>query len=138
MPLAAPRCVPADRLTKPVAVAWAKNVPIATNTRPMRTGARRSTRRNGRPKPATAECSNDRWSSADFPGNLAGQRCRDDRGHEDEVDEAELHRAERDATAGKHEIHISEGADEGEENEKADGEACTEFRSCKGEQPFPS
>ena len=54
MPLAEPRSAVAARLTKPVAVAWAKNVPTPIRTMPSKTAARLGSRRSGKPMPASA------------------------------------------------------------------------------------
>src|SRR5215831_3414090 len=47
-----PRSAVAARLTKPVAVAWAKKVPTPTRTMPTKTAARLGSRSSGKPTPA--------------------------------------------------------------------------------------
>src|SRR6516164_4304936 len=54
MPLAAPRSAVAARLTKPVAVAWAKKVPTPMRIMPSKTAARFGSRSSGKPTPASA------------------------------------------------------------------------------------
>ena len=53
----------------------------------------------------------------------AGQRRRDHRRREDEIDQAERHRRQRDRRCAQHEVDVGEGADEGEQQQEADGEA---------------
>ena len=55
MPLAAPRSTVAARLTKPVAVAWAKKVPTPIRTMPTSTAGREGATSSGRPRPAIAK-----------------------------------------------------------------------------------
>src|SRR5262245_17143790 len=54
MPLAEPRSAVAAWPTKPVAVAWAKNVPILTSIRPTITAKRLGSSKRGSPSPASA------------------------------------------------------------------------------------
>jgi len=49
MPLAEPRSLVAARLTKPVAVAWAKKVPAPTSASPRSTAGRLGVSSSGRP-----------------------------------------------------------------------------------------
>ena len=52
----------------------------------------------------------------------AGQQRRHDRGQEHEIDEAELHRAERQRRTHQNEIDVGERADEGEQDAETDAE----------------
>lgn len=53
MPLAEPRSAVAARLTKPVAIAWAKKVPTPTSASPAITQARAGASSIGSPAPAS-------------------------------------------------------------------------------------
>ena len=99
MPLAEPRSLVAARPTKPVAAAWAKKVPAPTSTRPVSTAGRFGSSSSGKPMPATARPTPERRPGSRTAHRAAGKRRRDDRGQEDEVDQAELHHA--DASGGR-------------------------------------
>src|SRR5262245_66140090 len=58
----------------------------------------------------------------------AWQERRDDRRQEDEIDESEPHRAEREGWAPEDEVDVGEGADEREQDAKADAERRTHPR----------
>ena len=65
----------------------------------------------------------------------AGQQRRDDRGQEHEIDEAELHRAERQRRTHQDEIDEGKRADEGEQDAEADAEGRAQLRIAQVLEP---
>ena len=134
MPLAAPRSAVAAWLTKPVAVAWAKNVPTPMSTMPSRTAARLAAEER---QANTGQCQRAPQRRAGTPAmnGAAGQERRYDRGQEHEINEAELHRAERQWRAHQDEIDVGEGADEREQDAEADAESRAQPRVAQMRDP---
>ena len=131
MPLAAARSARAARPTKPVATAWAKNVPTLSSTRPSRTADKDGNNSSGSPRAASASAP--KLVLRVPQRNPTGPRaalCEDylDSG----TDSAPfmrgfsppptLHHAQREGLLHQHEVHVGECADKGEEDAKADSE----------------
>src|SRR4029453_6324518 len=125
MPLAEPRSAVAAWPTKPVAVAWAKNVPIPTSIRPTITAKRLGSSKRGSPSPASARALQ---NVGRVPNRRAAERRGQDRWQKYEIDKAESHAAEQKRLADKHEVYVGESADEGEQDAKSDAEAGQQWR----------
>ena len=117
-------------------LACAKNVPTPTSTMPA------STRQDAATAAAAGRCA----ATASAPQIAAacrtarppaGQQRRDDRGQENEIDEAEVHHAERQRRAHQHEVDVGESADEGEQDAEADAEGGAQLRSCANAPASP-
>ena len=76
-----------------------------------------------RRRPATAQKVGRVPKRAD---DAAGERRGDDRRQEDEIDQAQRHRADRERRADQDEVDVGEGADEGEQDQEADREAAAQ------------
>src|SRR5262249_34043162 len=77
----------------------------------------------GQPQTGRRQGSPKGWASAKSLHRTAGEGGRCDSGKKDEVDESKHHRTDAKWRLHEHEIDIGEGADEGEQDAKADGEA---------------